>query len=120
MALDHILERFAQQTPLTVVARAAREHALAPGAIDALFERAAGLPGYGIEILDGHHLAGAERRLKGLRAIGAGALPGKAPVVPDPRAMPVTDVSPGEGGRARERPLPGAVPEGIRPGEVGI
>jgi IS4 transposase len=41
MVLDDIFERFAQQSPITVMARAAVEHALAPEAIDALFERTA-------------------------------------------------------------------------------
>ena len=41
MVLDDIFERFAQQSPVTVMARAALEHALSPQAIDALFERTA-------------------------------------------------------------------------------
>src|SRR4051794_1831409 len=38
MVLDDIFERFAEQSPVTVMARAALEHALDPRAIDALFE----------------------------------------------------------------------------------
>src|SRR5919199_1853188 len=41
MVLDDIFERFAQQSPVTVMVRAALEHALSPQAIDALFERTA-------------------------------------------------------------------------------
>ena len=41
MVLDDIFERFAEQTPVTVMARAALEHALSPRAIDALFETVA-------------------------------------------------------------------------------
>jgi hypothetical protein len=41
MVLDDIFERFVQQSPVTVMARAALEHALSPQAIDALFEQAA-------------------------------------------------------------------------------
>lgn len=41
MVLDDIFERFARQRPVTVMARAALEHALSPRAIDALFEQAA-------------------------------------------------------------------------------
>jgi IS4 transposase len=202
MVLDHIFERFARQSPITVMARAALEHALAPHAIDALFERtaqrqytrtllfssvvdlmgavvakiqpavnaayrakaealgvslravydklerlepglsaelvrhtartlnpvvtamggerAAWLPGYRIKILDGNHLAGTEHRLKELRPIGAGALPGKALVVLDPQAMLVCDVFPCEDGHAQERSLLDAVLEGIRASEVWI
>ncbi len=41
MVLDEIFERFAEQSPVTVMARAALEHALSPRVIDALFERTA-------------------------------------------------------------------------------
>ncbi len=41
MVLDDLFERFAEQSPVTVMARAALEHALSPRAIDALFERTA-------------------------------------------------------------------------------
>ena len=41
MVLDDIFERFARQSPVTVMARAALEHALSPQAIDALFEKTA-------------------------------------------------------------------------------
>jgi IS4 transposase len=202
MVLDTIFDRFAEQGPVTVMARAALEHALNPGAIDALFERAADrqytrtllfstvvdlmatvvcnvrpaihaafqahaetigvslravydkidrtepgvsaelvrhtartltpvitamgggrpawLPGYPVKILDGNHLAGTEHRLKELRTIGAGALPGHALVVLDPQAMLVTDVFPCEDGHARERSLLDQVLETIRSGEVRI
>ena len=40
MVLDAV-ERFAQQSPVTVMARAALVHILSPQAIDALFERTA-------------------------------------------------------------------------------
>jgi hypothetical protein len=202
MVLDDIFERFAQQSPVTVMVRAALEHTLPPRAIGALFEqtaqrqytrtplfssvvdlmgtvvakiqpavnaayrakadalgvslravydklerlepglsaelvrhtartldpvvtamgrgRAARLPGYRVKFLDGNHLAGTEHRLKELRTIGAGALPGHALVVLDPQAMLVTDVFPCEDGHARERSLPDSVVETIRAGQVWI
>src|SRR3954471_14376534 len=202
MVLDGIFERFAQQSPVTVMARAALEHALNPQAIDALFEsaaqrqytrkllfsqvvdlmgtvvcnvrpaihaaflanaesigvslravydkvdrtepglsaelvrhtartlgpviaamggeRTAWLPGYRVKVLDGNHLAGTQHRLKELRTVGAGALPGKALVVLDPQAMLVADVFPCEDGHAQERSLLGSVLETIRAGEVWI
>ncbi len=83
-------------------------------------ERAAWLPGYRVKVLDGNHLAGTEHRLKELRAIGAGAPPGKALVVLGPRSMLVTDVHCCEDGHARERSLPGSVPEAVAPGEAWI
>jgi IS4 transposase len=202
MVLDDVFERFAEQSPVTVMARAALEHALNPRAIDALFEQAAErqytrtllfstvvdlmatvvcnvrpaihaafqanaesiavslravydkidrtepgvsaelvrhtartlgpvvtamgggrpawLPGYPVKVLDGNHLAGTQHRLKELRTIGAGALPGHALVVLDPQAMLVTDVFPCEDGHAQERSLLDQVLETIRPGEVWI
>src|SRR4051794_7583512 len=202
MVLDDVFERFAEQSPVTVMARAALEHALNPGAIDALFEKAAErqytrtllfstvvdlmgtvvcnvrpaihaafqanaesigvslraaydklartepgvsaelvrhtartlapvitamgggrpawLPGHSIKILDGNHLAGTQHRLKELRAIGAGALPGHASVVLDPQAMLVADVAPCEDGHAQERSLLDQVLDTIRSGEVWI
>jgi IS4 transposase len=67
--------------------------------------RADWLPGYRARILDGNHLPGTEHRLKELRAIGAGALPGHALVVLDPRLMLATDVVLCEDGHAQERSL---------------
>jgi IS4 transposase len=63
------------------------------------------LPGYRVKILDGNHLAGTEHRIKELRAIGAGALPGHALVVLDPRLMLAIDVILCEDGHAQERSL---------------
>src|SRR5204863_1895199 len=75
-------------------------------AIDAMNGgRAPWLPGYRVRILDGNHLAGTEHRIKELRPIGAGALPGQALVVLDPRLMLVTDVVLCEDGHAQERSL---------------
>jgi IS4 transposase len=67
--------------------------------------RAPSLPGYRVRILDGNHLAGTEHRIKELRTIGAGALPGQALVVLDPRLMLATDVVLCEDGHAQERSL---------------
>ena len=202
MVLDDVFDRFARLSPVAVMARAAVEHALAPEAIDALFERAAQrqytrtllfssvvdlmgsvvarvqpavnaayrakaealgvslravydklerlepglsaelvrhtartlrpviaamggeraawLPGYSVKILDGNHLAGTQHRLKELRTVGAGALPGKALVVLDPQATLVTDVFCCEDGHAQERSLLDQVLETIRPGGVWI
>ena len=63
------------------------------------------LPGYRVRILDGNHLPGSEHRIKELRTIRAGALPGHALVVLDPRRMLATDVVLCEDGHAQERSL---------------
>src|SRR4051795_6953206 len=67
--------------------------------------RAPLLPGYHVKILDGNHRDGTEHRLKELRTIRAGALPGQALVVLDPRLMLATDVVLCEDGHAQERSL---------------
>ena len=67
--------------------------------------RADWLPGYRVRFLDGNHLPGSEHRLKELRTIRAGALPGHALVVLDPRLMLATDVVLCEDGHAQERSL---------------
>jgi IS4 transposase len=67
--------------------------------------RADWLPGYRVRILDGNHLPGSEHRLKELRTIRAGALPGQALVVLDPRLMLATEVVLCEDGHAQERSL---------------
>src|SRR5712672_944748 len=187
MILGEVFERFAQKTPLTVMARGLLENVLNPTAVDQLFEDVAErqytkkllfssivdlmsvvvcriqpaicsayqdqaetlnaslravydkidhteprlsaalvqstaerlsvviqtmnggrtplLPGYHVKILDGNHLAGTEHRLKELRTMRAGALPGQALVVLDPRLMLATDVILCEDGHAQERSL---------------
>jgi IS4 transposase len=67
------------------------------------------LPGYRARILDGNHLPGSEHRLKELRTLRAGALPGQALVVLDPRLMLATDVVLCEDGHAQERSLLGQI-----------
>jgi len=69
------------------------------------------LRGYRVRILDGNHLAGTEHRLKDLRPLAAGALPGQTLAVLDAEAMMVTEVLCCEDGHAQERAvLPGVIP----------
>lgn len=63
------------------------------------------LPGYRVKILDGNCLAKTEHRLKELRTLAAGPLPGKSLVVLDPALMLVVDVFPCEDGHTQERAL---------------
>jgi Transposase DDE domain len=63
------------------------------------------LPGYRVRILDGNHLAATEHRLKELRTLAAGPLPGQTLVVLDPEWRMVTDIIPEEDGHAQERSL---------------
>jgi hypothetical protein len=71
------------------------------------------LKGYRVRILDGNHLAGTEHRLKELRTLAAGALPGHTLAVLDAETMLVTEVLCCED----DRPLGGgAGPVGGRPG----
>jgi len=63
------------------------------------------LPGYQVKVIDGNCLEASEHRLKPLRDLKAGALPGKSLVVFDPALGLVTDVFPCEDGHAQERSL---------------
>jgi IS4 transposase len=63
------------------------------------------LPGYRTKILDGNHLPGTEHRILELRTMRAGALPGQALVVFDPRLMLAIDAILCEDGHAQERSL---------------
>ena len=63
------------------------------------------LPGYRTKILDGNHLPGTEHRIRELRTMRAGALPGQALVVFDPERMLAIDAILCEDGHAQERSL---------------
>jgi IS4 transposase len=78
------------------------------------------LPGYRVKILDGNHLPGTEHRIKPLRFLRAGALPGHALVVLDPERMLVTDVVLCEDGHAQERSMTEAILEMVQPGDLWI
>jgi IS4 transposase len=67
--------------------------------------RASWLPGYHVKIVDGNAIEASEHRLKELRGVEAGALPGKSLVVYEPAAGLVSDVFPCEDGHAQERSL---------------
>jgi IS4 transposase len=78
------------------------------------------LEGYRTRILDGNHLAKTEHRIKELRTIRAGALPGHALVVFDPEPMLVIDVVLCEDGHAQERSLLGQILERIAAKDLWI
>jgi hypothetical protein len=63
------------------------------------------LQNYRVRILDGNHLRGTEHRLKELRTLAAGALPGQTLVVLDAATRVVTEVLCCEAGHAQERAL---------------
>ena len=77
-------------------------------------------PGYCVKILDGNHLSSTEHRLKELRTIGSGPLPGQALCVLEPALMLITDEFPCEDGHAQERKLLPAVLETVRRKDVWI
>jgi hypothetical protein len=78
------------------------------------------LPGVRVKIVDGNCLEATEHRLKALRALQAGALPGKSLVVYEPAQGLVTDVFPCEDGHAQERSLFGSVLETVQAGDLWI
>jgi hypothetical protein len=82
--------------------------------------RAPWLPGYRVKIVDGNCLEASDRRLKALREVQGGALPGKSLVVYEPAHGLVRDVLPCEDGHAQERSLFGALRETIQRGDLWI
>ena len=82
--------------------------------------RAPWLPGYRVKIIDGNCLEASDRRLKALRAVPGGPLPGKSLVVYEPVQGLVTDVFPCEDGHAQERSLFGAVLETVQADDLWI
>jgi IS4 transposase len=82
--------------------------------------RAPWLPGYRVKIVDGNCLEASDRRLKALREVPGGALPGKSLVVYEPAQGLVTDVFPCEDGHAQERSLFGAVLETVQADDLWI
>lgn len=78
------------------------------------------LDGYRVKIVDGNCLEATEHRLKALREVGAGALPGKSLVVYEPACSLVTDVFPCEDGHAQERALFGVLLDTVAAGDLWI
>jgi IS4 transposase len=63
------------------------------------------LRGHRIKVLDGNCIEATEHRLRVLRNVGSGALPGKSLVVYEPHVEMATDVFPCEDGHRQERAL---------------
>jgi IS4 transposase len=83
-------------------------------------ERATWVPGYRVKILDGNCIEATEHRLKELRGLAAGALPGKSLVVDDPALGMVVDVFPCADGHAQERSLLHLVLPTLEAGDLWI
>ena len=82
--------------------------------------RVSWLPGYRVKIIDGNCIEASDRRLKALREVQGGALPGKSLVVYEPAHGLVCDVFPCEDGHAQERSMLGLVLETVRVGDLWI
>ncbi len=77
-------------------------------------------PGYRVKVLDGNHLAHTPRRIKRLRNVIAGPLPGHSLVVLDPALGLALDVVCCEDAHAQERTLLGPILETVAPRDVWI
>jgi hypothetical protein len=67
--------------------------------------RSSPVAGYKVKLLDGNCIEASEHRIKELRSLSSGALPGKSLVVYDPVLRIPIDVFPCEDGHAQERSL---------------
>ncbi len=83
-------------------------------------EREPWLRGYHVKIVDGNAIDASEHRLKELRGVAAGALPGKSLVVYEPASGVVSDVFPCEDGHAQERSLFASVLGTVQAGDLWI
>ncbi|MFH1008878.1 MAG: IS4/IS5 family transposase, partial [Candidatus Latescibacterota bacterium] len=97
----------------------------AAGQIQPLIEQLGGgqkplIPGFRVKLLDGNCIAATEHRIKELRSLAAGALPGKTLVVYDPSLRIPLDVVPCEDGHAQERSLLQEVLPGVEKDDVWI
>jgi hypothetical protein len=78
------------------------------------------LPGYRVKVLDGNHLGKTQRRLKPLRDVAAGPLPGQTLVVLDPALGLAIDVICCEDGHAQERSLLDPILETVADRDVWV
>ena len=78
------------------------------------------LPGFRTRILDGNHLAATEHRIKELREIAAGPLPGQTLAVLDPDRRLIVDAFPCVDAHAQERSLLIDVLDSMEAGQVWI
>jgi len=78
------------------------------------------IPGYEVRILDGNHHPASHHRLKVLRDVAAGPLPGQTLVVFDPVRRLVVDCVPCEDGHTQERAIVTQLLDPITPGVVWI
>ena len=97
----------------------------AAGQMQSLIEELGGakeplIPGFRVKLLDGNCLAATEHRLKELRTLAAGPLPGKSLVVYDPSLRIPIDVFPCEDGYTQERALLEEVMPSVESGDLWI
>jgi len=78
------------------------------------------VPGYRVKVIDGNHLGKTQRRIKPLRHVVAGPLPGQTLVVLDPALGLAIDVVPCEDGHAQERSLLAPILETVAANDVWV
>jgi IS4 transposase len=103
-----------------LVVQTARRLGPVVGALGRKAGRKSLLPGYTVRILDGNHLAASEHRLRELREVAAGPLPGQTLAVLDPDCGLMVDAFPCEDGHAQERSLLVDVLDSMQAGEAWI
>jgi hypothetical protein len=112
------LKRMEPQTSAALVRYAASQATPLIEALDGA--QAPLLPGYHVKLLDGNCLGASEHRIKELRGISSGPLPGKSLVVLDPSLRMPIDVFPCEDGHTQERALLSEVLETVEANDLWI
>jgi IS4 transposase len=97
----------------------------AAGAVTPVIEdlkgtRRSPLAGHHVKLLDGNCIEASEHRIEELRALSAGALPGKSLVVYDPVLGIPVDVFPCEDGHAQERSILNKVLPTVQKGDLWV
>jgi hypothetical protein len=82
--------------------------------------KASPLPGFRVKLLDGNCIEKTHHRIKELRTLAAGPLPGKSLVVYDPCLCLPVDVFPCEDGHSQERSLLSDVLETVAPADAWV
>ena len=121
VSLTSVYNKLNGLTPATAAGLVRESGRACAQAIDEMGgRRPSWLEGHAIRILDGNCLAATEHRLKPLRTLGAGALPGKSLVVYDPEFGCVRDLVPCEDAHTQERALLTEILPMVQPGELWI
>lgn len=132
----HAAAQAAEELPVSLAALYAKINHIEPQVVRALVQgsaerliavmqglRAQAQPlvaGYQVQVVDGNHLPGSEKRLTALRDVRGAALPGHSLVVYDPQMDLAMDLEPCEDAYTQERRLMEAIVDRAKAGQLWL